>query len=146
MEIAFVPRWILVYFRSDSLRTQDLNILISHSILIISLFTLKDSLIDFASNLPHVCVFDWFLGFDCPGCGVTRVLCAIAEGNISTAIKLNIASLFLAFFFLIQIPLRLISLGNNKTTHSINSLSRYLSHTVLMLLILNWLFNLFVNF
>lgn len=41
------------------------------------------------SAMPAVCFFRRFLGFECPGCGMTRALSAAAHGRFAAAFALN---------------------------------------------------------
>ena len=53
-------------------------------------------------SLP--CPFHWLTGWDCPGCGATRLVLALAEGNLAAALAANPA-LFLASPFLAYLVL-----------------------------------------
>jgi len=50
------------------------------------------------------CVTKMYLGFDCPGCGMTRAFIRISSGQFAKALQLNSASFVVYLFFAIQIP------------------------------------------
>ncbi len=37
----------------------------------------------------QLCAFHWLTGRECPLCGLTRGLCALAKGQVADAIRLN---------------------------------------------------------
>lgn len=128
----------MCYLSKDFLRQNELNILISN-IFVISIFILfKNSLIHYLNYIPHFCLFDKIFGVECPVCGITRSFCEIAKGNLKQAFSLNLSGFFVALFFLLQIPLRIISLYNIKSIEKVNIISNYLSKTVLMVILINW--------
>lgn len=145
MEIAFIPNWIIKYISHKCLRQNDFNLLISNSIIVLSFFILKNSLIDDLGHFPHFCLIDKLAGIECPVCGMTRGLCEISKGNINNAYLLNSMSILVAFFFIIQIPLRIISLLKEHTTSVINYISAHFSRIIITLILLKWIINLFIN-
>ncbi len=145
MEISLLPRWLISLLSKDYLRQNDINILISNISIVLAFVFFKDSIIDTLNFIPHFCLFDKLIGMDCPVCGTTRAFCEMANGNIRYAISLNISSFFVAAFFIIQIPLRLFSLYQNKSTEKINLISKYFSNTVLLAIIVNWLVKIIVQ-
>lgn len=145
MEIAIVPYWIIKYTSTNFLKQYSFNILISN-ILIIALFLIfKNSLINFLGYFPHFCLLDKLIGIECPVCGTTRAFCELSNGNINSAYQLNATSILVAFFFSIQIPLRVVSIINEQHTKIINTISKYFSQAILAIILLNWSINLFIN-
>jgi len=64
----------------------------------------------------QLCAFHWLTGLDCPLCGLTRGLCAIAKGHWAEAIRLNALTplalvMLLALFWRGQWTSRLWSAG-----------------------------------
>ena len=57
-----------------------------------------------AMAMPESCVTKMYLGFDCPGCGMTRAFIKISDGRFVEAWQLNSASFVVYLFFAIQIP------------------------------------------
>ena len=39
--------------------------------------------------LSHLCLFHWATGLDCPLCGLTRAMLALAHGDWRAALRLN---------------------------------------------------------
>lgn len=144
MEVAIIPNWVIKYISKDHLRQNDFNVLISSSIIILLFLIFKNSLICFLGHVPHFCLIDKIIGVECPVCGTTRALCELSNGNISKAYLLNPTSVFVALFFVLQVPLRIISLTNKNKTKSINILSKYFSRSVLIIILLSWIINLFI--
>lgn len=57
---------------------------------------------------PTLCMFRVVTGVPCPGCGMTRSFCAIAEGEMGKAFDFHILGPFLYGAILLAIPLILI--------------------------------------
>lgn len=102
----------------------------------------KDILIVIANALPHFCLFDKITGVQCPVCGITRAFCELSKGNISRAYHLNVSSLFVASFFVSQIPLRTCSLWKPEAWIIVNNISKIFSRLVLVAIVVNWLIKL----
>lgn len=139
MEISIIPGWMIRYLSTDSFRQHDINILISN-FLIVSFFILfKNSLLEFLNLFPHFCLIDKLFGIQCPFCGTTRAFCELSKGNLNNAFNLNFASLFVALFFILQIPFRIFSLVKANTCKKVNLLSKYLSNIILFIVLVNWI-------
>lgn len=145
MEIAIIPKWLIKYLSNDYFRQNDYNILISNSLIIIFFLTFKNVLIDFLGYIPHFCLIDKIIGVECPVCGTTRAFCELSKGNLNNAYFLNATSILVALFFISQIPLRLISLINERKSKIINIISKFLSQSILTIILLYWIINLFIN-
>jgi hypothetical protein len=145
MEIAIIPNWLMKYLSKDYFRQNDFNILISNSMIIIFFLIFKNVLIDFLGYIPHFCLIDKIIGVECPVCGTTRAFCELSNGNIGNAYLLNATSLLVALFFIFQLPLRLISLIDENKRKIINIISKFLSRSILTIILLNWIINLFIN-
>jgi len=145
MEISIIPRWMIKYLSTDFFRQRDINILISN-LLILSFFILfKNSLLEFLSLVPHFCLIDKLFGVECPVCGTTRAFCELSKGNMTNALNFNSASLLVAIFFILQIPLRIFSLVKKNTYKKVNLLSKYLGNTILLIVLANWIIKLFIK-
>jgi hypothetical protein len=42
--------------------------------------------------LSHLCLFRWWTGLDCPLCGLTRAMLALAQGDWRAAVRFNALS------------------------------------------------------
>jgi len=113
--------------------------------IIIFFLIFKNVLIDFLGYIPHFCLIDKIIGVECPVCGTTRAFCELSNGNIGNAYLLNATSLLVALFFIFQLPLRLISLIDENKRKIINIISKFLSRSILTIILLNWIINLFIN-
>lgn len=145
MEISFIPKWVLKYFSDEYLRQTDINILLSNILVIATFFLFKNTVIDALNLLPHFCLFDKLLGVECPFCGTTRAFCELSKGNINNAINLNFPSLFVASFFILQIPFRVITLIKGSLKTKIDLLSKYLSVIILFIIVASWIIKLFIK-
>lgn len=145
MEIAIIPNWIIKYLSKDYFRQNDFNILISNSLIILFFLIFKNVLIDFLGHIPHFCLIDKIIGVECPVCGTIRAFCELSNGNLDNAYLLNATSILVALFFIFQIPLRLISLTNENKRKIINIISKFSSRSILTIILLNWIINLFIN-
>lgn len=145
MEISIIPGWLISRLSKDYLRQNDINILISNLCIILIFVLFKNSVIETLNSIPHFCLFDKLIGLECPVCGTTRAFCEMANGNIRHAISLNLSSLFIAAFFIFQIPLRLFSLCRNKSIEKINLISKYFGNTILIVIMVNWLIKMAIQ-
>jgi len=59
-----------------------------------------------AGPLPEICLLRRFLGWECPGCGLTRSFVALAHGELGRAWHFNPAGLLWFAALLWQIPYR----------------------------------------
>jgi hypothetical protein len=145
MEIAIIPQFFIRKLTSNFYRQNDYNIILSNLFIIIFFALFSNSLMSILSYIPHFCLIDKLIGFECPVCGTTRAFCEISNGNITSAYQLNATSILVAAFFIIQIPLRLVSIFKEQHTKIINKISKYFSQTILAIILLNWIINLFIN-
>jgi hypothetical protein len=53
-----------------------------------------------SSIIPHVCLFEFTLGIQCPFCGLTEAFYVLCDGELKEAMNLNTALLPLLFFLL----------------------------------------------
>ena len=141
MEIAIIPRFIIRKFISNKINQIHANVLIT-SILVITVLLFWDSHYSHLVSIPHFCVFQKLLDIPCPGCGVTRSIFAVAKGNIFSAWKFNPAGLFLFFYFVAQIPLRIIVLKYPTAQGCISQVSRLGGKIVIAVLCLVWIVRL----
>ena len=146
MEIAIFPRWLIRYISLNERNQYDVNILISNLFIIIIFIIFKDRLLVIANALPHFCLFDKITGVQCPVCGITRAFCELSKGNIFQACKLNLSSLFVVSFFVFQIPLRIFSLYKPKKQKIVANISKIFSWLVLLVIVINWLINLIIEY
>ncbi len=139
MEIAIFPRWVLCKFYTDFNRQYQLNILLSN-ILVIAFFLLfKGQIIEWMNLLPHYCLFDKLFRIECPVCGTTRSLTALASGQFEAAYNLNASSVLVGLFFLFQIPIRALALTEKVTATSINRISTIVGRVLIAVIVISWL-------
>ena len=141
MEVAIIPRFIIKYMFHDDTKQIHANILFSNIFIILAFFSLH-SCSDQLASIPHVCVFQKVLGIPCPGCGITRSLFSIVNGDMFLAWQYNPTGLLIFLFILMQIPLRIIALKFQNTAEMISKISRTGSIIVICLLFLVWVLKL----
>jgi hypothetical protein len=145
MEISIIPKCLIKYLSNDYFRQNDYNILISNSGLFLFFILFGNSLISILGNIPHFCLIDKIFGIECPVCGITRGFCELSSGNLINGYNFNATSILIASFFIFQIPLRIISIIKKNYTEKINSISKYFSHFIMIIIVLNWIFKLLLN-
>ena len=145
MEIAIIPNFIIKHFASDYFRQNDYNILISNLVIILFFIFSGSYLISILNYIPHFCLIDKITGTECPVCGTTRAFCELSNGNLNNAYYLNRTSIFVAIFFIFQIPLRILSILGITKTITINKISKYFSRAILTIILINWIIKLFTN-
>lgn len=145
MEIAIIPKFLIKHLSSDFYRQNDYNILISNLTIFLFFIISGSYLISILNYIPHFCLIDKLTGIECPVCGTTRAFCELSIGNLNGAYHLNKTSILVAFFFIFQIPLRIISITGITKTSIINKISKKISRLILTIIIINWIINIFTN-
>ena len=64
----------------------------------------------FGIVVPEICWWRRWLGWDCPGCGLTRSFVALAHGDLARAWEFKPVGVFLFAIVAAQIPYRLVQL------------------------------------
>jgi hypothetical protein len=91
--------------------------------------------------LPELCMSRRLLGWDCPGCGLTRCFISLARGDVASAWSYNPAGLVLFAIAVFQIPYRGYQLWRIRRGLPEASLPRTAQFALvlfLMALILQW--------
>lgn len=145
MEIAIIPNFLIKHLSSDFYRQNDYNILISNLTIFLFFAFFGSYLISFLNYIPHFCLIDKVIGIECPVCGTTRAFCELSVGNLNRAYNLNKTSFFVAFYFVFQIPLRIMSISGITKTIKINEISNFFGRVILTIILINWITNLFTN-
>jgi hypothetical protein len=145
MEIAIIPNFLIKHLSSDFFKQNDYNILISNLLILLFFIFSGSFLISILNYIPHFCVIDKIIGIECPVCGTTRAFCELSNGNLNNAFNLNRTSIFVALFFIFQIPLRIVSILGITKTVTINKISKFFSRAILTIILINWIINLLTN-
>lgn len=64
----------------------------------------------FGMALPEICWSRRWLGWECPGCGLTRSFVALAHGDVARAWQFKPVGVLLFAFVVAQVPYRLVQL------------------------------------
>ena len=142
MEISFIPRFILRRISASDIQRINWNILISTSLILITLMLVNGSAFD---ALPHFCLFRKLTGFPCPACGITRSLFSVSELRISESLSHNPNGVIIFSALLLQIPMRIMALTNEKYFPVIQKISRVMTRLIIVTLLLYWIYQLINN-
>lgn len=99
----------------------------------------------FSLPLPDSCTSRRLLGFDCPGCGMTRAFISISHGDFARAWSLNHASFIVYLFVAVQIPwhtIQILRLRRNQRPLDWGFI--YMTPVVVVVILaLNWVWTLY---
>jgi hypothetical protein len=92
--------------------------------------------------LPQTCTTRAWLGIRCPGCGLTRSIIHLAEGDWPASWRAHRLGGLFAIVILFQVPYRLYAL--RRPTHPLlsNSWLTAFAFTLIVSLVVNWLVDL----
>ncbi len=131
-----------------NLQKRDRDILLLSAFIILMAFLLKveEPRVRLAvwpeTLIPQSCFSRIYFGIDCPGCGLTRSFIYLANGELTKSLSANRVGWFLALGVLFQIPFRIASLRTNGLIMPV-LVRKSLGWTVVVILISNWVYNLF---
>lgn len=138
MDIAFVPNFLLAQLEQDPERRIHLNVFFSAIILFVAAaFVVRHQAT--LDALPHTCLVKSVGGIPCPGCGVTRSIFAVLNGDPGQACKMNPAGPLLCLSVISQVPIRILALTGKMNSKLAMITSRGMTAVILMVLLLNWL-------
>ena len=92
--------------------------------------------------LPQVCASRSLLGLKCPGCGLTRSIIHLAEGDWRASWRSHRLGGFMALVIVLQIPYRLLALRRLDRPLLPVRWQVVLSSALIALLVGNWLVDL----
>lgn len=98
-------------------------------------------------DIKYQCPWKTILNIPCPGCGMTRAVKLILQGQIIDSFQYNIMALPLVIITIISIVCLVIDIIKNQTTY-INRIDKIVQkHMVLILsfVVVVWLFNILLN-
>jgi len=131
MEILVFPRWLLNRLPISEQNRVHLNAFLSVLLVCLSAPILV--------RIPHFCLLGHFLGFPCPGCGVTHSLIAVDRMQFREAWNSNPAGMLLAMHFGFQLCARPFALCVERMGATISRLSELGGRCVLSALLVVWL-------
>ena len=88
---------------------------------------------------PEVCQSKRMLGWECPGCGLTRSFIHLAHGNVHASLAVHPLGWLIALFVAAQIPYRLWAMRTPGSAPLGEKFPWVLAGTLVVLLIANWL-------
>ena len=92
--------------------------------------------------LPQTCFSRSWLGLKCPGCGLTRSIIHLAEGDWEASWRNHRLGSLMAVVILLQIPYRLLALRRLDRPLIGPQWQVVLAYALIALLLGNWLFEL----
>ncbi len=92
--------------------------------------------------LPGTCMSRAWLGWKCPGCGLTRSFVCLAHGDWAGSLRMHRLGWLLAAAVLAQFPYRLVALLYKKDYPLGRSFPNLFGLALIVLLIGNWLLEL----
>jgi hypothetical protein len=92
--------------------------------------------------LPHTCFTRSWLGLKCPGCGLTRSIIHLAEGDLDASWRSHRLGVLMAIVIAIQIPYRLVALRRLDRPWMETRWQVAFAYALIALLVGNWLFEL----
>lgn len=115
---------------------------ITSGILLISLF------VEDVGRYPTLCLFRAITTIPCPSCGMTRGFVAMGHGNVSEAFSKNIFSpvLYLATLMIWLFSLVQVIFGINILERIWYSSKRVVVTSVLILMMISWIVNIYRRF
>jgi hypothetical protein len=126
---------------ADHVLQVHMNVLLSSFLILGILFS---PAFDLLHRIPHVCIFQKYLGIPCPACGLLTSCHCLRELRFADALRANPAGILIVASLFIQIFLRtwaIIAEGPYLTVVRISKITTILIVTVLMI---QWLFHLLI--
>ncbi|MBL8850825.1 MAG: DUF2752 domain-containing protein [Planctomycetaceae bacterium] len=88
---------------------------------------------------PEVCQSKRMLGWECPGCGLTRSFVHLAHGDIPASLAVHPLGWLIALFVALQFPYRVWALRTPGSAPLGERIPWVIAGTLVLLLIANWL-------
>jgi hypothetical protein len=89
--------------------------------------------------LPETCTSRTWLGVKCPGCGLTRSIIHLAEGDWRASWHAHRLGILMGFVIAFQVPYRLLSLRRPEHPLIAPRWQAVLGYALIALLLANWL-------
>ena len=140
--LCILPGWLVRWLDPEPARQVSWNVLLS-SLLVLVLIPFATMICRLADSLPHFCLAREFLGLPCPGCGMTRSLVALSQGDMEVSWNYNSAGIALLVGTLAQAGWQTLVLGLHMSSGAWYQGTRAISHCVLVALVGSWVLRLF---
>ena len=92
--------------------------------------------------LPQACFSRSWLGLKCPGCGLTRSIIQLAQGNWRASWREHRLGTLIALLITLQIPYRIVALRRPDRPLLTSRWQAALGYALIALLLGNWLVDL----
>jgi hypothetical protein len=93
-------------------------------------------------KLPMMCGSRVLFGVDCPGCGLTRSIIALASGNLQQSLHFHRLGWLMALAIVAQIPYRYYALRELRMRVVPREWPSWAGYFLIAALLINWLLNL----
>ena len=90
-------------------------------------------------NLPTLCGSRVLFGVQCPGCGLTRSMVALAHGDFAASLAYHRLGWLIALAVVLQIPYRLFCLRELRTNVPTRTWPAWFGYSLVAALVINWL-------
>lgn len=90
-------------------------------------------------NLPTLCGSRALFGMECPGCGLTRSIIALAAGDLEQSLRFHRLGWIMALAIVAQIPYRLFALREMRHGIVQRAWPTWFGNFLIAALIINWL-------
>lgn len=94
-------------------------------------------------NLPTLCGSRALFGVECPGCGLTRSIIALAAGDLEQSLRFHRLGWLMALAIVAQIPYRLFALGEMRHGIVQRAWPTWFGNFLIAALLINWLLKVF---
>jgi hypothetical protein len=95
--------------------------------------------------LPELCQSKAYLGWECPGCGLTRSFVHLAHGDVAASLAVHRLGWLLALAVVLQIPYRAAALYLGRSLPLSGRVMSALGWTLFALLVANWIAGLVLD-
>jgi Protein of unknown function (DUF2752) len=92
--------------------------------------------------LPQTCYSRSWLGLKCPGCGLTRSIVHLAEGDLDASLRSHRLGVLMAVVIAFQVPYRLLALRRLDRPLMATRWQVLFAYALITLLVGNWLVEL----
>ena len=89
--------------------------------------------------LPELCGSRLLYGVTCPGCGLTRSVIALADGDLAASLRYHRIGWLMALAILLQVPYRVYALRELKTGIVERAWPKWFGILLIAALLINWL-------
>jgi hypothetical protein len=139
---------VFTEFQVDALRDRHRTMLYFAVVAIAAAFLLRIrdsesvSLRGLHMTLPTLCGSRALFGVDCPGCGLTRSIIALAAGDLSQSLQFHRVGWLMALAIVAQVPYRMYALRELRTRPVHRVWPIWFGYFLIAALVISWLWKI----